>query len=299
MHFIMKNLLLAITLLSSIANTQIVTVPDANFRAALIYKYDFNNDNQIQNTEVDTVTKLSVTGLSISDLTGIEAFTNLQNLWCGNNQLSTINLAMNSNLIRLTCGNNQITTLNLSANPALTYLDCPQNQLTNLNLTTNTALYDVICSGNQLSTLSLGSNITLGALDAGGNNLTTINLSQNTGLTFLRIWDNHLTSLDVRSNTILNYFACNNNPNLTQICVNSNQYFNLTSAWSKDASAYWNNNCITASIDELYQSSSIGIITHIYNLIGEEVTLQQTKEKEGVYIYHYSSGLVKKQANYK
>lgn len=295
----MKKLLLAIPFLSFIAKAQIVTVPDPNFRAAMIYKYDFNNDNQIQNTEVDTVTKLSITGLSISDLTGIGAFTGLTQLWCGSNQLTTIDLSMNPNLQELHCSNNQIITLNLLSNTALDILDCPGNQLSNLNLSMNTNLTDIICSGNNLSSLDVSLNINLSGIDAGGNQLTTLNLSNNTALTFLRIWQNQLTSLDVRLNTALNYLACNYNPALTQICVNSSQYFNQASTWYKDASASWNNNCSVTSITELYHSQTPGVVTHIYNLIGEEVTSKQRELKEGVYIYYYSNGVIKKQANFK
>ncbi len=295
----MKKLLLFLTFTTLFASAQVVTIPDANFRAVLLFKYDFNTDGQIQNTEIDTVKTLNVTAMSIANLTGIEAFTDLENLWCGNNQITTMNLVMNSNLFRLTCGNNQINSLNLSANPTLKYLDCPNNLLTNLNLSSNIALYDVICSGNQISNINLGSNITLGGLDISGNNLTTINLSQNTGLTFLRIFNNQLTFLDVRLNTSLNYLGCSYNPNLSQICVNPNQYFNLTSTWIKDAFSAWVNNCTSTSVIELESQYTSTTINNIYNLFGQEVTSDFAKENNGVYIYQFSNGAVKKITNFK
>lgn len=296
----MKNLLLTITFLSSIANAQIVIVPDANFRAALIYKYDFNHDNQIQNAEIDTVHTLNIISMSISDLTGIEAFIGLVDLWCQNNQLTSINVTQNTQLYRLTCSGNFLSIVNTSMNPSLQFFDAPNNHLTSLDFSANPALVSIICSQNYLTTLDFRMNPSLQAIDAGGNQITSIDINNNTALTFLRIWQNNLLSLDLRNNPALNYVQCGGNPNLIQICVTPSQYFNSSSQWGKDASASWNSNCaVVTGINELYQSQSLGVITHIYNLIGEEVTLQQTKEKEGVYIYHYNNGTVKKQANFK
>ena len=296
----MKKLLFLLISLSGFANAQTVTIPDPNFKAVLLYKYDFNHDNQIQNAEVDTVHTLNIISMSISNLSGIEAFTGLVDLWCQNNQLTSINITQNTQLYRLTCSGNFLSAVNTSMNPSLQFFDAPNNHLTSLDFSANPALVSVICSQNYLTTLDFKMNPSLQGIDAGGNQITSIDINNNSALTFLRIWQNNLLSLDLRNNPALSYVQCGGNPNLVQICVTPSQYFNSSSQWGKDATASWNYTCaVVTGINELYQSQNLDIITHIYNLIGEEVTLQQTEEREGVYIYYYSSGLVKRQANFK
>lgn len=295
----MKKLVLILACLSGIANAQIVSIPDPNFKAVLLFKYDFNHDNQIQNSEIDTVQTLNVSSMSISDLTGIEAFTNLVLLGCSNNQLTTINITQNTQLSRLVCMNNLLSTVNTSMNPSLTIFDGPNNHFTTLDFSANPALESVICSYNYLTSLDFRMNPSLDGLDAGANQITSIDISNNSVLTFLRIWQNNLLSLDLRNNPLLNYVQCGGNPNLTQICVTPSQYFNSSAQWGKDATATWNYNCGVTGIDELNEQSTTGTISHIYTILGEEVSQEQAKEKEGVYIYYYTNGGVKKVTNFK
>lgn len=58
---------------------QIVNIPDANFKSLLLSNADTNQDNQIQVSEALAVNSLTVYGANpeITDLTGLDAFTNL------------------------------------------------------------------------------------------------------------------------------------------------------------------------------------------------------------------------------
>jgi hypothetical protein len=295
----MKKLLLILACLSGIAKAQVVTIPDPNFKAVLLYKYDFNHDNQIQNSEIDTVKTLNVPSMSISDLTGIEAFTSLINLWCQFNQITSINITQNTQLKHLACSSNFLSTVNTSMNPDLYFFDAPSNNLTSLDFSANPALRTLICSQNNLTSLDLSMNPALMDVDAGGNHITSINISNSSAITFIRIWDNNLLSLDLRPNPALTYVQCGNNPNLTQICVTPSQYFNSSSQWGKDATASWNYNCGVTGINELEEQSKPAVISHIYTILGEEISQDQATEKEGVYIYYYSNGGVKKVTNFK
>src|SRR5690606_25283856 len=92
-----------------------VTIPDANFKTYLLGNtaINTNSDTEIQCSEATAFTgTIQVFGLSITDLSGIEAFTALTQLHCRSNQL---------------------TSLDVSTNTALTYLECGQNQLTSLD----------------------------------------------------------------------------------------------------------------------------------------------------------------------
>ena len=56
-------------------------------------------------------------------MTGIEAFVNLENLHCGENQLTSLDVSNNIALELLYLPHNQLTSLDVSNNTALTGLD--------------------------------------------------------------------------------------------------------------------------------------------------------------------------------
>ena len=128
---IMKKLLLSLICLSFIAFTtqaQIVNIPDANFKAALINSgVDLNSDGNIQVSEAEAKTSLDVSSESIASLIGIEAFINLIYLDCADNQLTTLDVSNDTALTTLDCISNQLTTLDVSMNTALTELRCDNN----------------------------------------------------------------------------------------------------------------------------------------------------------------------------
>jgi len=115
----------------SFSQAQIVNIPDANFKNALLnYNpvIDTNGDNEIQESEALAVTSLTISNNNISNLEGIQSFTNLQSLQCQNNQIVSLDL--------------------LSANSNLQLLYCSSNNLSNLDLSLNTNLNDVLIDFN-------------------------------------------------------------------------------------------------------------------------------------------------------
>ncbi len=58
----------------------------------------------------------------------------LQKLYIENNQLTDLDLGLNTDLGNLTCEGNQLTSLNLTQSTNLWHLSCNNNQLTNLDL---------------------------------------------------------------------------------------------------------------------------------------------------------------------
>ncbi|MCT4629582.1 T9SS type A sorting domain-containing protein [Winogradskyella sp.] len=108
---------------------QIVTIPDANFKSYLVNNngINLNGDTEISVAEAQATTELLINGLSIADLTGIEAFTNLARLDCYTNNLTAIDVSNNLALTRLHCADNQIETLDISANTLITDIQCHNN----------------------------------------------------------------------------------------------------------------------------------------------------------------------------
>lgn len=104
-----------------------VSIPDDAFLNALIeLGIDSNKDGVISPAEAEVISYLNVSGEflseecctigNISDLTGIEAFINLDTLICSYNQIISLDLVNNPSISRLDCGNTFIEKLDLSNN---------------------------------------------------------------------------------------------------------------------------------------------------------------------------------------
>lgn len=130
-------------------------IPDAAFRAYLEDNVDADSDGSLSREEVDAVTRLGsvggdagLSGLGISDLSGIELFTNLVSLVCSDNRISSLDLSQNVSLQEVSCENNQMTTLVLPSCDGLSTLHCTGNQLGALDLSGCPGLSDVRVDGD-------------------------------------------------------------------------------------------------------------------------------------------------------
>ena len=133
-------------------NNDIVNILDANFKKYLVGNkaINTNGDKEIQVSEASVFNEtIDCSYMNISNLTGIEAFTALTKLICGNNKLTSLDVSQNTALTYLGCRENQLTSLDVSQNTALTYLGCGSNQLTSLDVSQNTALKGLYCWGNK------------------------------------------------------------------------------------------------------------------------------------------------------
>ena len=182
------------------------TFPDKNFRKYVSEKIDTSGNGTLSQEELDAVTAINVENKEITDLKGVEHFTELTKLNCNNNKLTTLNLTKNTKLENLSCLHNELKSLDLSNNTNLKSLDCKQNKLTALNLMNNTKLIRLYCSYNDLTNLDLSKNKNLGTLYCNHNQLTTLDLSQNTNLSQINCNDNQLTNLDLSNNSKVRRF---------------------------------------------------------------------------------------------
>ncbi|CAJ0824581.1 6710_t:CDS:2 [Entrophospora sp. SA101] len=93
-----------------------------------------------ENYPYDQRTNITKIKTGEKDLEGslkIERFTNLEEISCGYNQLTSLEIINCPNLKRLTCQNNKLTELKLNSCHELTGLYCSHNKLTNLDLSEN------------------------------------------------------------------------------------------------------------------------------------------------------------------
>jgi hypothetical protein len=112
----MKKLLLLLFLgFTLVGFSQTTLIPDPNFEQALIdLGYDTAPINgSVPTANISSVADLVVINKTISDLTGLEDFTDLTILSCDNNQLTSIDLSNNTALEYLFCANNQLTSLDV------------------------------------------------------------------------------------------------------------------------------------------------------------------------------------------
>jgi len=251
-----QTYLLCLALLSfAFSQAQTIEIPDANFKDALVnydvadlygnYTYgndvDTNNDGEIQVSEAEAVIGLDIFPSGITDLTGIEYFTNLVNLdapngltslnvtqnvfleqlYCGNNQLTTLDITQNVNLLRFSCRSNQLTSLDVSQNVNLEELNFGYNQLTSIDLSQNINLEELIFENNQLTNIDISNSPYIRELFCSQNQLTNIDVSQNPYLRFFDCSQNEITTIDTSLNNSLLEFNCSNNL-LTDIDTSQN-----------------------------------------------------------------------------
>ena len=221
-----KSLLFfAFAIIVNFTKSQIVNVPDANFKAYLLENsaINTNSDSEIQVSEATAfIGTINCSNKNIANLTGIEAFINLTKLSCYGNQLENIDISKNTALQELDCQSNQLTSLDVSKNTTLKVLYCYSNQLMSLDVSKSTALQYLYCYFNQLASLDVSKNTALRLLYCQSNQLTSLDVSKNTNLQELDCFANQLTGLDVSKNTGLQYLLCHSNP-LMSLDVSKNK----------------------------------------------------------------------------
>ena len=247
-----KQLLSLIIILTSLASyTQTtVAIPDDAFETYLEATFASNiesdgstTDGSITFTDISLVTEIDLPTANVTtvtDLTGVNKFTKLKNLYCNDNALTgTLDLSGLASLTNFSCFNNpnlteinftgckklynlkaydcaltsvdiSVNTLDASADPSrLRYIAIHRNNLTNLNITGNTGLYKIDAYNNEA--------------------LTSLDISSSTLLTTLRFQNCDITGdLDVSANLALETLGTYNNDNLTSINLGAIPYSNFT-----------------------------------------------------------------------
>ncbi len=227
-----KLLLFAFLAVNGFASAQIVNIPDPAFKARLLQygtALDANEDGEIQVSEASSFTLPLSLGASysnpgeITDVTGIEAFTNITQFYADYNEITLMDLSSNVMLEEVVAGYNNLTSINVSNCPNLTTLTCYNNQLTAIDVSNCTNLTDLKVNHNLLESIDVSGNVNLEKLWASNNSLTAIDVSNNTALIQLEVSYNNLTNLDITNNTLISLFSCNGNQ-LTSLDITNNQY---------------------------------------------------------------------------
>ena len=217
-------------------NAQVINFPDANFKAKLLaansnntiastqtplyiavngiwsvssyQPIDTNNNGEIEVSEALAIKRLDVSGTSISDLSGIENFTNLIYLSCGVSKLTDLNVSALVNLKGLNCRSSQLLSINISGLTNLQELHCNDNQLTSLNVLGLTNLRTLYCPNNRLSNLDTSGLNNLREIYCNNNLLSSLNVLNLVKLERLDCYSNLLSNLDVSGCVNLLKLSC-------------------------------------------------------------------------------------------
>jgi len=207
-----------------LAFAQTTSIPDPNFEQALIdlgIDSDGVINGQVLTADIENVLTLDVENKNIVDLTGIEDFSSLEELNCGDNQLTFLNIAQNSLLSLLDTRYNQLNSIDVTQNTALTQLRLSVNQLNSVDVSQNINLVFLSVSENLLTDLDISQNINLESLYSNTNQLVNLDMTQNIEIISLNCLFNQLTSINVSNNTLLAQLAVSGNQ-LTSLDISNN-----------------------------------------------------------------------------
>lgn len=293
-------------------SAQIINLPDANFKKKLLEadvtntiakdlnnnycKIDVNNDKEIQITEAENISWLSVGNSLIYDLAGIEKFTQLNYLDLSNqgavlyNIIKSLNISTLTKLQYFNCKSNNLNALDFSGCKDLTSLNCSNNYIGSLDLrgfvkletiesdNANLTLLNVdgllnlktlLASGNQFSTLDLTTCKNLKDVIMGSGGLVSLDVSGLTKLENINVYNNKLSSLKLSGCTSLSHLDAwinkltvldaSNLKNLTYLDVNYNelQTLNIQNSNSLENISCNNNNLEVLNVNEFTNLKSL------------------------------------------
>ena len=202
-----------------LSSEEIVSVPDKNFKAYLIDKYDSDGDGEISIYEAEKVTKIEVYTQEIYTLEGISSFVRLDTLVCCDSgfydilynhedpqgKLTSLDLSANVNLKYLQCNGNYLQSLILPDSPYLTEVICYKNCIRSLDVTKLTNLYLISAFDNRITSLDLSNCEDLDFLEIGNNPLDFLDVSNCNNIGVLNVYDTNLKELDVKDKQNMNY----------------------------------------------------------------------------------------------
>jgi hypothetical protein len=225
----MKNFYILISALAICASTsaQTINIPDQYFKTRLLQSspsfevaknisganivVDTNGNGEIEVSEALNVYQLKIDNSAISNLTGVEYFTNLRKLVCWNNQLTTFSTAGLTNLKYLDLSSNNISTINLDALTNLESLLMVYTHCTTLDLSALTNLKEFFGYFGTLQSINVSGLTKLKHLEVQGNQISNLDVSGLTALTYLYCSSNNMVSIDLSGLANLKTFFCTAN----------------------------------------------------------------------------------------
>ncbi|MEM6686880.1 MAG: LamG-like jellyroll fold domain-containing protein, partial [Bacteroidota bacterium] len=229
----LQTINLSLTPVSSLSIGSNTNLTNLNVFGTALASFDIS---QCPNIEI-----LSCSFSPIGNL-NLTANTKLRQLFADETpSLTTIDITGLTDLIELRLDNSGITSLDVTSNTALQTVRFENTSISTIDLSNNTALQSLFAANASLSTLDVTTNTMLQFLGVSNNALQILDLSQNTALTSIFIQNNNLSYLNLKNgaNTSIISLNITNNPNLTCVLVDSDNYAD-TNFTNKDVQTVYN-----------------------------------------------------------
>jgi len=206
-------------------SSQKTFVPDDNFESYIEGQGwgDGLINDSVFSSPLLNVTSLNVNALGISDLTGIEDFISVNQIYADNNNISFVDLSNLQYLSSLNLSFNNLTSIDLSNNPLLEYVWMGDNQIVNIDLSSQPNLYFLNIDNGIVTQLSLFSpSSVLGVVRMHSNNITNFDATQFPSLIRLDVSMNDVSNIDLTQNNNLEWLSVGSNPNLWNLDLSQN-----------------------------------------------------------------------------
>ena len=187
------------------------TFPDSVFRSYVLNSLDQDGSHTLSSNEISRVGYLNLSNKGISNLKGIEYFTNLSKLYCQQNSLQALDVSRLTNLEVLYAWGNQLTQIDVTHNRNLSTLALSMNKIARLDLSGNPNLQYLFVNNNQLTEIDVSGLPYLIDFNCSSNALTELDVSHNAYLVFLSCESNSLSSLKL-NHRYLGRLYCAFNP---------------------------------------------------------------------------------------
>jgi hypothetical protein len=244
--------------------SQIVNIPDANFKNVLVNfnvtdsngdgslnaDVDINNDGEIQNSEALLISNLQLPSFqNIISLAGLQSFTNLITFSAVYNNIVNVPMLSATQLTDLRLDLNNITSLNTSLLINLERLNVEQNQLNSIVIANNGALKQLNLTSNNLSNINLNNNVSLERLFLSDNPITSLDITNYANLTELYVSNSLITQLDLSNQLIIEDYDLSDVPltsltgttgkvNLGRLAIRNTQLSSLDFSNSTSTGSY-------------------------------------------------------------
>ena len=207
--------------------SQYTSIPDPLFEQYLIDEgidTDGEINGQFLTANTIGIDFLSLDNILISDLTGIEAFIDLERLDARNTNFENADFSQNIMLLQLTIVNSPLNNMNITQNVNLLTLFADNCNLSYIDVSQNINLIQLSLDGNNLSSIDVSNLVSMRSFSLENNYFTTLDLPFLPSLEGLIINNNQISSIDLSNLPLLVTLLIEEN-NLTELDLSNNPLF--------------------------------------------------------------------------
>lgn len=329
----MKKIVLIVIVFLALhtVNAQNVNIPDATLKAILVNNPYINGDMdgeiQVEEAKLWTGSIKVNDNQNIADMTGIEAFINLEILELKNTSVTSLDISTLVALKTLFIDGCQITSLDVSKNTKLERLSTTGCAIADFNLSANTSLKNLYARFNPITSLTLPTSNSLTYIQLDGGTVTKLDLSTYPNLVYVYLQNLPLVELNLANGknnkiTEANFRLSGTGTSLT--CIQVSDTFYTSRNWTVEKGVSFSTDCgyqSSASIKEVakavkvYPNPATNRLSiadlqgqaevSIHNLLGKEVLQTNAAQNidistlpQGVYTVRISQNGVISQAKF-